>query len=244
MSIPNPTEARVEGGVGLVEPDARGGLCDGPSPAAKQQDPAQAIPERIVGLVGLDMDIAFSLQRGRGGKIGFEFGRVVFMASLRLVPFGTLTLLTLMLLPSASSPLKAAGDEDIAELQAAHEAMVQAKGSADAGELAALSHPQAVVFLRGAAFPFDSDGMPSEMVRSSWEHGFDFVESISVSVIDPIYRVVGDTGVVTSHERLVVKPKDGALRTYNNRVTSTYARADGRWLLVSHHESPIPDGNL
>jgi hypothetical protein len=68
-------------------------------------------------------------------------------------------------------------------------------------------------------------------------------ESVTVTPINPQFRVIGTTGVVSSHLAIALKPKDGPMTTMFVYYIGTLAKSDGKWLLVAEHASRLPSGN-
>jgi hypothetical protein len=70
-------------------------------------------------------------------------------------------------------------------------------------------------------------------------------ESVTVTPIKPQFRVVGTTGVVWMHLALMRKPKEDAPMTNIAEIacsTWTFAKSDGKWLIVAEHHSLLPSG--
>jgi hypothetical protein len=79
--------------------------------------------------------------------------------------------------------------------------------------------------------------------RTGLQSFFDTLESLTRTPINLQYRVVGNTGIVWGYETLTYKPKDGPMKTIQSRVTATYTKSGGKWLLLTRHESAIPSGD-
>lgn len=89
--------------------------------------------------------------------------------------------------------------------------------------------------------PFAVDGKAA--FRQGARVLFNQTESMTMTPINPQYRGIGTTGLVWSHNAFTVKPKDGPMQTTFIRFTATYAKIDGKWLVVAEHLSRIPSGD-
>jgi uncharacterized protein (TIGR02246 family) len=127
---------------------------------------------------------------------------------------------------------------DLDELKAAFEQATAALNRRDLEAFVSLHHDHIVFFANDA--PFAVDGKAA--FRQAWQALFANTESITITPINPQYRVLGTTGVIWMHTAAAVKPKDGPLRTSFSRFTLTYTQAEGKWLLVAVHGSAIPSG--
>jgi len=105
--------------------------------------------------------------------------------------------------------------------------------------LSALWHDHSVLF--GPDAPFAVDG--KAVLRQGFQALFANSESITAMNINPQYRVIGDTEIVWTHCALAIKPKGGPLQNRFFRVTTTCARAEGKWLSVAVDISTIPSEN-
>ena len=114
----------------------------------------------------------------------------------------TLAAIAVLIVPGAR-----AGDVD--DLKAAFEAHIEAVNKQDVSALAANIHDEFVVYLPNAVFPADWKGKSEADRRQAWENFFANTERLTVTLINPQYRVVGTTGIVWGHGTSVAKPKDG-----------------------------------
>ena len=81
-----------------------------------------------------------------------------------------------------------------------------------------------------------------DAVRKSWMEGtFARFSELSVSMSDPSIRVSGNTAVAVGIEIVRGKRADnGAMAEFMALTTNTYEKRDGRWLMVHHHGSRMP----
>ena len=132
---------------------------------------------------------------------------------------------------------------DVDDLRAVNESANKAFNSRDSAALAAMVHPGMVFFDRDSAFAEVSPMQNAEAsARTGLQSWFDTFESLTIAPVNMQYRVVGYTGIVWGYETLTYKPKDGPMRTIQSRVTSTYIKSGGKWLLLMSHGSAIPSG--
>jgi ketosteroid isomerase-like protein len=132
---------------------------------------------------------------------------------------------------------------DVDDLKAAHLAFMQALNAKDVDGILAFFHEKAVGFMGDNAFPDDYGQITREQLRQGLALAMSRIETISSIPHNFQYRVVGNTGIAWGHGRAQVKPKDGPLRTDNNRLTFTFIKSGGKWLLLSWHISVMPSGN-
>lgn len=128
---------------------------------------------------------------------------------------------------------------DLKDLQAAFEQAVATFNARDLETWAKFNHDQVVFF--SPASPFAVDGKAS--VVQAMQALLANSESISWKIINPQFRVIGNTGVTWGHYSFSVKPKDGPLRTEFARFLLTWAKVDEKWLIVAEHNSRIPSGS-
>ena len=151
-----------------------------------------------------------------------------------------ITIFAFLIVPQVSSA------DDVDDLRAAQEKSIEAWNKLDVLNLLSLVYPTgAVLFEHDSAFP--SISAPADMTREQREAmaktAFNDVEYISLTPYNLQYKVVGNTGIVWGHSSMSIKPKGEPARTQFSRFTSTWIKSDGKWLLLSMHESAIPTGN-
>jgi hypothetical protein len=85
-------------------------------------------------------------------------------------------------------------------------------------------------------------------ILERWERGyrqtlralFDTLESATVTLINPPFRVLGFTGLAWSPTQFAVKPKSGLVAMSYSRYPFSFTRAGEQWLLTSLHISLLP----
>ena len=130
---------------------------------------------------------------------------------------------------------------DVDDLKAAWEQLIQAWNSRDIEKLRTCFHESWVVF--GWSNPFPEVRMNNDAHWQGVKDMFANMEVFSLTLIDPQYRVVGDTGIVWGYHRAVTKLKDGPQETTYRRVITTWVKSGDKWLLAANHRSAIPSGN-
>lgn len=128
---------------------------------------------------------------------------------------------------------------DVDELKATFEQVIAAINQRDADAWTSFVHDGFVVF--PPLSPFAVEG--KEAFRQFAQMFFAGSESVTVTPINPQFRVIGETGVIWTHLALSIKPHDGPLQTLFVREIVTYAKAGGKWRAVSNHLSRIPSGD-
>jgi ketosteroid isomerase-like protein len=128
---------------------------------------------------------------------------------------------------------------DVNELKATFEQVLAAINRQDAAAWVSFVHDDFVAFPPFSPFAVES----KEAFRQFAQLLFAGSESVTVTPINPQFRVIGDPGVIWTHLALTFKPQDGPVQTTFVREVVTYAKVDGRWRAVSTHISRIPSGN-
>jgi ketosteroid isomerase-like protein len=79
-----------------------------------------------------------------------------------------------------------------------------------------------------------------DAVRKSWEGTFDRFAEISVSMKEPHIHVAENVGWVVGIETVQGKSKNGDAVSFTAFTTNMYEKRDGRWLMVLHTTSRVP----
>lgn len=79
-----------------------------------------------------------------------------------------------------------------------------------------------------------------EDVEESWVNIFRSTQQMRVSVIRPFVRVVGDCAWVSCMENVTIT-YEGGFSTAVIETTNIFVRRQGRWRMVHHHTTPLPD---
>ena len=127
---------------------------------------------------------------------------------------------------------------DIDELKATFEEWVQALNSRNLKAFSAVLHDEVIFFAHNAPFPVDGKAAFQQAIQTLVENS----ESFDATLINPQYRVIGNTGIAWGLVAFSSKPKDGPFTTVFGRYTATLTKADGKWLVVADHLSVLPGG--
>ncbi len=145
----------------------------------------------------------------------------------------TLVMLTSLLILSVTS-LALAGSKE--EVGAATQAWIDAMNSHDAQRVVALYDPEAVLW-----------GTRSSTLRDTPDTVRDYFKILQT--VPPSYRVVlgeqrirtyGDIGINTGTYTFS-EDRDGKTITRPARYSFVYRNHGGRWLIVDHHSSAVPE---
>lgn len=130
------------------------------------------------------------------------------------------------------------------ELKVANERFIKAINSLDAAVMASMIHAQAINFMRDSAF---SNEVPEGVSQATYcaivRNGFENLESMQETPVDLKYKVVGNTGIVWGYNTIVSRFKGGQVQTKQSRITTTWVKSGGKWLVLCAHLSAIPSGD-
>ena len=129
----------------------------------------------------------------------------------------------------------AAHGQDLEALKAIFAADIQAFNSHKPDAFVASAHDRIVLF--GILSPFPADG--KDEFRQIVQQYLADNERATFTAINPEFRIAGTTGIAWGHFSLTSKLKDGPLEYAHGRYTFTYTKADGKWVLVAMHLSPL-----
>jgi ketosteroid isomerase-like protein len=79
-----------------------------------------------------------------------------------------------------------------------------------------------------------------DAVRKSWEGTFDRFAVISVSMKEPHIHIAQNVGWVVGIESVQGKSNNGDAVSFTAFTTNVYEKRDGRWLMVLHTTSRVP----
>ena len=80
-------------------------------------------------------------------------------------------------------------------------------------------------------------------LRDYFVKAFVALPSHKVTFKDPFIRVYGSTAINTGYYTFSWV-KEGQSKNLPARYSFTYVKRDGRWMIVDHHSSAVPDPNL
>lgn len=128
---------------------------------------------------------------------------------------------------------------DLDDLKAANEQMMKAITDKDAAALAALIHPGAVNF--ESAFPMVAPEKDSvSALTKLYTPILASLEYLNVVPYNHQFKIVGNTGIVWGHNTVYSKNKGESVRTVHERMTVTWVKSGGKWLVLMAHSSPLP----
>ncbi len=133
--------------------------------------------------------------------------------------------------------------DDLEDLENSFENILERLNAKDLKGFLSGWHPDAVLMVYDYVFPVDRADAGEEI----WEQIFDdfFVAALRIRLtpVDVDFRVVGDTGIVWGRAQTLTELKDGTREVVNLRVSATFVKTRGRWLLLSWQSAIPPERN-
>jgi ketosteroid isomerase-like protein len=147
----------------------------------------------------------------------------------------SMTILALLVVPQFAL------GSDVDAFEAEVEKYVQAFNSMDAATIGQTAHPGLVIYNTTSPFPtvYPDNAALSEGMKTF----FSTLESLNITYVNPQYRVNGNYGVTWGYQSSVAKPKDGPETSDHYRITMTFIKSNGKWLVSSIHMSKFPSGS-
>jgi ketosteroid isomerase-like protein len=78
-----------------------------------------------------------------------------------------------------------------------------------------------------------------EGVRKAWQMRFGQFDRVTISATESHAQVRGKVAWAVGMERVQLLRKSGETLGFDAFVTNVFEERDGRWLLVSHHATPV-----
>jgi ketosteroid isomerase-like protein len=129
----------------------------------------------------------------------------------------------------------AANGNNLAALRASFAADMRAFNSNNPDTFVASAHDEIVLFGILSPFPMDGkDEFRQVMQRYLADH-----EGVTLMAVHPEFHISGTTGIAWGYYSLTHKLKNGPLEYAHGRYTFTYTQADGKWVLIAMHFSPL-----
>jgi ketosteroid isomerase-like protein len=158
---------------------------------------------------------------------------------------GTVAVMTVLLLAigvtafagGAISQAKAQQTSDIERVNAASQVFIAAIAARDISAMDALwAHEPYVTFIGplSTVVVVGWDG-----VRKAWAMRFGQFDKVTISATEPHIRTNGKVAWAVGMERTQLLRKDGKTVAFEAFVTNVFENHDGRWLMVSHHSTPV-----
>ena len=130
---------------------------------------------------------------------------------------------------------------DLDDLKIANEALTKAFIARDAAAIASMVYPGAVNF--ESAFPLIAPEQDTvAQLTNLYKMTLGSLEYLFILPYNTQYKVVGNTGIVWGHASVYEKAKGEKAQTRYARMTSTWVKSGGKWLVLMAHSSPIPSG--
>jgi ketosteroid isomerase-like protein len=76
-------------------------------------------------------------------------------------------------------------------------------------------------------------------VRKAWQMRFGQFDRVTILLAESHVRTNGDAAWVVGIEKVELLRKDGRTLSFDAFVTNVLEKRDGRWLVVSHHATPM-----
>jgi ketosteroid isomerase-like protein len=76
-------------------------------------------------------------------------------------------------------------------------------------------------------------------VRKAWEMRFGQFDRVTISLAESHVRINGKVAWAVGMEKVQLLRKDGETIGFDAFVTNVFEERDGRWLMISHHATPV-----
>jgi ketosteroid isomerase-like protein len=126
---------------------------------------------------------------------------------------------------------------DVAAINAAGQAFIAAIGARDIGAMEKLwAHEPYAAFIGplSTTVVVGWDG-----VRKAWEMRFGQFDRVTISVAESHARINGHVAWMVGIEKVELLGKDGRKLSFAAFVTNVFEKQNGRWLVISHHATPM-----
>jgi ketosteroid isomerase-like protein len=125
--------------------------------------------------------------------------------------------------------------DKMSELEAVAAQMAEARNKLDAAAICANLHDDVTALGPNTMFP--STG--KKALCASTTAGFAALQSLRVQLFNTNHQVVDNTGYVTGHSRVIVRPKGGRPLIRHNYYSTTYVYTDDGWKQIGLHLHPL-----
>ncbi len=150
---------------------------------------------------------------------------------------------TIVLLLFLSFPTAPALAGDLEDLEGVFENILERLNAKDLKGFLRGWHPDAVLMVYDYVFPVDRADAGEEIWSQIFDDFLVSTESIRLIPVDVDFRVVGDTGIVWGTAQNVTELKNGTRLVVNLRLSATFVKTSGRWLLLSWQSAIPPERN-
>ena len=129
----------------------------------------------------------------------------------------------------------AAYGDDLDDVRAVFNADMKRFNAQDASAFSVNAHDNVVLF--GILSPFAAKGKTA--ITDMLERFFADSERVIFTPINPEFRIIGASALAWGHFTNTEVPAVGPREVIHGRYTFTYAKRDGKWVLVGLHFSPL-----
>ncbi len=140
-------------------------------------------------------------------------------------------------------PITPAWAGDLEELENSFENILERLNAKDLKGFLTGWHPDAVLMVHDYVFAVDRADTGEEIWSQIFDDFFVATQRIRLTPIDVDFRVVENTGIVWGSVQTLTELKDGTRRIVNLRLTATFVKTGGRWLLLSWQSAVPPERN-
>ncbi len=133
--------------------------------------------------------------------------------------------------------------DDLEELENSFENILERLNAKDLKGFLAGWHPHAILMVHDYVFPVDRADAGEEIWSQIFDDFLVSTESIRLIPVDVDFRVVGDTGIVWGTAQNITELKNGTRQVVNLRLSATFVKTSGRWLLLIWQSSIPPERN-
>ncbi len=140
-------------------------------------------------------------------------------------------------------PAAPAREDDLEGLENSFENILERLNAKDLKGFLTGWHPDAVLMVHDYVLPVDRADAGEEIWSQIFDDFFVATERIRLTPIDVDFRVVENTGIVWGRIQTLTELKDGTRRVVSLRLTATFVKTRGRWLLLSWQSAVPPERN-
>jgi ketosteroid isomerase-like protein len=158
--------------------------------------------------------------------------RILTATALLLLPLGVAAFAG-----SAVSRAKAQQPSDVEHVNAASQVFIAAIGARDIHAMDKVwAHEPYTTFIG----PLSTTVVAGwEGVRKAWEMRFGQFDRVTISLTESHVRINGKVAWAVGMEKVQLLRKDGETIGFDAFVTNVFEERDGRWLMISHHATPV-----
>ena len=125
--------------------------------------------------------------------------------------------------------------DKLSELRDIHNKMVQAYQTLNPQMMCDLFHEKTIRLIGPSLFPNVGKKAACGSIRAGWRA----FEGFRMTLYEPKYAVVDNTGVVMAHYRVVIRRKGGSVAIGQGHHSTTYVHTNGGWQMLAYHVKPF-----